>query len=207
MEIGEIEPLKPVEGERIPESRSWLWAGVGISIFAILIGGALVWGWWTKFVLYETEEVRVLTPSDHLRAAQEGREIPREGALGKPIPVTTEHVVGFSYGVLGGVLLITGAICVPLLIYKYVVYLIERPTLIIGKNCFQLVVRENVVKVHIPYQNIKEVGLLSMENVPGFIRWFLASSIGVNLRDPNDPTMHGLRARSIKSLSDKSLFS
>jgi hypothetical protein len=171
---------------------------VAISIFGILFGGGLVWAWRTKFVLYETEKVRVLTPSDHLRAAQEGREIPREGALGKPIPVKTQHVVGFTYGVLGGVMLIAGAICVPLTIYKYVVYLIERPTLIIGKKCFQLVVREDVVKIHIPYQNIKEVGLLSMENVPGFIRWLSASSIGVNLRDPYDPTMHGLTARSIK---------
>jgi len=199
MDIREIEQLSPVDGERIPESRSWLWAGVGVSIFAMVFGGALVWAWQTKFVLYETEEVRVITPSDQLEAAQEGREIPREGLLGKPIPVKTQHVVGFTYGVLGSVVLIAGAVLVPLIVYKYLVYLIERPTLIIGKKCFQLVVREDIVRVHVPYQNIKQVGLLSMEDVPWVVRWLSAPSIGVNFRDPNDPTMHGPNARTVKS--------
>src|SRR5260370_25362592 len=121
MEIGEIEQLEPVDGERIPESRSWLWAGVGISTFAILFGGALVGAWRTKFVLYETEEVRTITAGDQLEAAREGREIPREGLLGKPIPVKTQHVVGFTYGVLGSVVLIAGAVCVPVIVYKYLV--------------------------------------------------------------------------------------
>jgi hypothetical protein len=43
MDLRKIEQLKLVEGERIPESGSWLWAVVGISIFAILFGGVLVW--------------------------------------------------------------------------------------------------------------------------------------------------------------------
>ena len=78
MDIREIEQLKPVEGERIPESQSWLWAGVGVSILALLSGGALVWAWWTKFPLYETEEVRVITPSDNWRPPGRGAKSPEK---------------------------------------------------------------------------------------------------------------------------------
>jgi predicted proteasome-type protease len=61
---------------------------------------------------------------------------------------------------------------------------IQRPTLIIGEDCFQIVVRDRFVKIHIPYKNIRQVGLITSESTGKAI------SIGVNLCDLNDPTMH-----------------
>jgi len=82
------------------------------------------------------------------------------------------------------VIVIAGVVVIPLAARRFFIYLVDRPTLIIGKNCFQLVVRDQLVRVHIPYSNIKEVGLIKDERTgkPMFI--------GVNLRNLDDPTMH-----------------
>src|SRR5204862_6080004 len=98
-----MEKLSPVNGERIPESPCMIWAAFGVGIFCILFGGALTLAWWTKFPLYETEEVRAITPDDQWQmrkarkvAEKEYFELP--DAPGRPVPVKTQHVLGFTYG-------------------------------------------------------------------------------------------------------------
>jgi len=207
-----MENLSPVEGERISESPGLIWAGLGVAIFCILFGGALAWAWWTQFPLYETEEVRAITPDDQwqMRKARkigekEYFELPE--APRHPVPVKTQHVLGFTYGVLGMVMTIVGVVGIPFAARRFFIYLVERPTLIIGKNCFQLVVRDQLVRIHIPYSNIKEVGLMKDE------RTGKAICVGVNLRDLNDPTMHYQNAARSKkwtgwdyAIGNKELF-
>jgi hypothetical protein len=212
MDKYEMEQLGAVEGERIQESLGKIWAIVGGCILIILFGGVLAWAWWTEFPLYETEEVRAITPEDQWRARKartiDGKEVLEiPGAPGHPVAVKTRHVLGFPYGALGIVIVVAGSAAVAVGVGRLIHSLIQRPTLIIGQTCLQLVVRDQFVKVHIPYTNIREIGLIKSEgtNKP--------TSIGVNLNDLNDPAMHYQNAARAKkwtgwdyAIGDKELF-
>jgi hypothetical protein len=211
MDKSEMETLAPVEGKRIQESFGKIWAIIGGSILAVLFGGALAWTWWTEVPLYETKEVRAITPEDQWQArkprvinGKEVLEIP--AAPGHPVPVKTRHVLGFPYGVLGIVIVIVGSAAIAIGFGRLIHSSIQRPILIIGEKCLQLVVRDQFVKVHIPYKNIREAGLITTDNGR-------AISIGVNLHDLNDPAMHYQNAARTKkwtgwdyAIGNKELF-
>jgi hypothetical protein len=212
MDKYQMEQLGAVEGERIPESLGKLWAIVGGSILIMLFGGVVTCAWWTEFPLYETEEVRAMTPADQWQARKartiDGKEVFEiPAAPGRPVPVKTRHVLGFPYGALGIVIVVAGLAALALGVGRLIHSLIQRPTLIIGQACFQLVVRDQFVKVHIPYKNIREIGLIKSESTSK------PTSIGVNLNDLNDPAMHYQNAATIKkwtgwdyAIGDKELF-
>jgi hypothetical protein len=189
MGTSEIQTLAPVDGERIRESLAKIWAIVAGGILLSPLGGALTWAWWTKFPLYETEEVRAITPGDQWQARKsrmiDGKEVfELPAAPNHPVPVKTNYVLGFTYGLLGILIVIGGSAAVALGVGRLIQSSIQRPTLIIGEQCLQLVVRDQFVKTHIPYKNIKRVGLITSETTGKAI------SIGVDLHDLNDPTMH-----------------
>jgi hypothetical protein len=212
MDQYEMEQLGPVEGERIQESLGNIWAMVGGGMFIILFGGVLAWAWWTEFPLYETEEVRAITPEDQWQARQartingkEVFEIP--AAPGHPVAVKTRHVLGFPYGALGMVIVVAGSAATALGVGRLIHSFIQRPALIIGQTCFQLVMRDHVVKIHIPYTNIREIGLITSESTAK------PTSIGVNLIDLHDPAMRYQNAARTKkwtgwdyALGDKEFF-
>jgi hypothetical protein len=189
MDKSEMEAVAPVEGERIPESLGKIWAIVGGCFLAALFGGALAWAWWTEFPLWETQEVRAITPDDQLQMGKprtiNGKEVLEVPAAPKhPVPVKTRHVLGFPYGALGILLVIGGSAAIAIGFGRLIHSSIQRPTLIIGKKCLQLVVRDQFVRIHIPYKNISEVGLVTSESTgkPMYI--------GVNLHDLDDPAMN-----------------
>jgi hypothetical protein len=189
MDKSETEKLAPVDGERIHESFGMIQAMVGGCILATLIGAAITWAWWTEFPLYESREVRALTPQDQWQArtsrtvnGKEVFELPADP--GRPVPVTTRHVLGFTYAVYGILMLILGSVGVVLGIGRLIHSTIQRPTLVIGENCFQLVVRDNLVRILIPYKNIREIGLVEHESTGK------AMFVGLNLHDPYDPSMY-----------------
>jgi hypothetical protein len=189
MDKSEMEKLAPVEGERIQESLGKIWAIIGGCVLAVVFGGLLAWAWWTEFPIYETEEVRAIRPEDQLRMRKsrtiDGKEVLEiPAAPGHPVPVKTRHVLGFTYGVCGILLLIVGSAGIAVGVGRLIHSSIQRPTLIIGQACLQLVVRDHFVRIHIPYKNIREVGLITSESTGKAI------SIGVNLRDLNDAAMH-----------------
>jgi hypothetical protein len=189
MDNSQMPNVAPVEGDRIQESLGKIWAIVGGCMLVAIFGALLVWAWWTGFVLYETEEVRAIRPEDQLRAGKtrmingkEVLEIP--AAPGHPVPVKTQHVLGFTYGAIGVLMATVGSVGIAVGFARLIHSFIQRPTLVIGSTCFQLVVRDDFVKIHIPYKSISEVGLIKSESngKPIFI--------GVNLRDLNDPELH-----------------
>jgi len=188
MDQSETEQFAPVEGQRIPESLGRIWALIGACILIAFAGAALTWAWWTEFPLYVTEEVRAVTPEDQWRArkprmigGREGFELP--AAPRHPVPVKTTHVFGFTYGVLGIVIVVAGSAAMLAGLVRLIHSSIQRPTLIIGENCLQLVVRDHVVKIHIPYTNISELGFMKSDSGKPLC-------VGVNLRDPHDPAMY-----------------
>jgi hypothetical protein len=189
MDIYEMERLAPVEGQRITESLGKIWAIIGGSLLVTLFGVVLAWAWWTEFPLYETGEVRAIRPEDQWQArkartinGKEVFEIP--AAPDHPVPVRTHHVLGFQFGVFGILIAIAGSAAITLSVGRLIHSSIQRPTLIIGENCFQLVVRDRLVKIHVPYKNIRELRLVTSESTGKAI------FIGVNLHDLNDPAMH-----------------
>lgn len=189
MDQSPIQNVVPVEGERIRESLGKIWGIVGGCVLAAMFGGLLAWAWWTEFVLYETEEVRAITPEDQLRAAKtrtiNGKEVLEVPAAPRgPVPVKTGHVLGFTYGALGVVLATLASVGMVVGLGRLIHSFLQRPTLLIGPTCFQLVLRDDFVKVHIPYNNISAIGLIKSESSGKPI------SIGVNLRDLDDPAMH-----------------
>jgi hypothetical protein len=197
MDNSEIQKLEPVEGERIRESLGKIWVIAGGSVLIVLFGGVLAWAWWTEFPLYETEEVRAITPEDQFQARKKrtinGREVFEiPAAPGHPVPVKTQHVLGFTYGAMGIVIVLVGSAAIVFGTGRLIHSSIQRPTLIIGENCFQLVVRDQFVRIHIPYKNIRQVGLVPSESTGKAI------SIGVDLHDLNDPTMHYQNAARCK---------
>jgi hypothetical protein len=198
MDDSHIQHLAPVEGERIQESLGKIWAFVGGCILVAVFGGLLFWGWWIEFPLYETKEVRALRPEDQLQMGKlrtiNGKEVLEVPAdPGHPVPVTTRHVLGFGYGAFGAIIVIAGSVGIAVGSGRLIHSSIQRPTLIIGHTCFQLVVRDTFVKLQVPYKNIGAVELIKNERngKPMFI--------GVNLRDLNDPAMHYQGAARSKS--------
>lgn len=212
MDEFELQQLGPVEGIRIQESLRKVWAIIGGCVLVLLFGGVLTWAWWTEFPLYETEEVRAITPMDQLRAAksrtingQEMLEVP--DAPRHPIPIKTRHVLGFPYGAMGILLLVIGFVAIAVGFGRLTHSFIQRPTLIIGQNCLQLVVRDQLVKIHIPYKNIRQTGLITGEGTTKHI------AVGVNLHDIHDPSMHYQNAARCRkwtgwdyAIGDKELF-
>jgi hypothetical protein len=189
MDKSESEALAPVEGERFQESLGKIWALVGGSILVALFGAVLGWAWWTEFPLYETGEVRALKPEDQWQNrkartvnGKEVFEIPADP--GHPVPVKTHHVLGVTYGLFGLLIVLAGSVAFVLSVGRLIHSSIQRPTLILGENCFQLIVRDHLVRLQIPYKNIKETRLIASETTgkPIFI--------GVNLHDLNDRAMH-----------------
>jgi hypothetical protein len=198
MDHSQLEYLAPVEGDRFQESLGKIWAIVGGCILVLLFGGVVVLAWWTEFPLYETDEVREIRPEDQLRAGKvraiggkEVLELP--AAPNGPVPVKTHHVLGPTYGLFGVLIVFAGLVGIAVGFGRLIHSSRQRPALIIGPTCFQLVVGDNLVKVHVPYKNISAVQLIKNESngKPMFI--------GVNLADLNDPaTRYEGAARSKK---------
>jgi hypothetical protein len=198
MDSFELNNLAPVEGDRFQESLGKIWAMVAGCILIAVCGGLVVAAWWTEFPLYETEEVREIRPEDQLRAGKVrnigGREVLEvPGAPKGPVPVKTRHVLGPTYALFGVLIVVAGSVGMAVGFGRLIHSSMQQPTLIIGPSCFQLVLRENFVKLHIPYKNISAVELVKNESngKPMFI--------GVNLADLNDPaTRYQGAARSKK---------
>src|SRR5262249_24026245 len=143
-------------------------------------------------------EVREIKPMDQwqMRKARtiNGKEVFEiQAAPNHPVPVKTRHVLGFTYGLFGILGVIAGAVGVAFRFRRVIHSSAQRPTLIIGEKCFELVVRDQFVRIHIPYKNIREVGLITSESTGR------ATSIGVNLHDLNDAEMRYENAARRKS--------
>jgi hypothetical protein len=83
------------------------------------------------------------------------------------------------YGAIIGLALFGCFLLTPLLILK----MFRRETLIVGKECFQVVVGADKVTQQIPYANIAKIRMLTNHQGADFVRDF----IGIALVDTEDP--------------------
>ena len=83
------------------------------------------------------------------------------------------------YGAIIGVVLFGFFLLTPLIIVK----MFRRETLVVGKECFQVIVGADKVTQQIPYSNIAKIRLLRNHQGADFVRDF----IGIVFADPEDP--------------------